>query len=378
MYSLSQSIKFNYHHLTKKFYDPKFQTDLANNFKNRFLSRRSYNCKLFIIPTCIIMLLCCVLIVIPFTRCALKTTIYAYYKVDVDICLGEPLTTEHYLVGGISTNIYLMLEVFVMLTFIALTLRYPIQNDKFFLKKEFIALFVTWYGAHNLFKGIIHLFNIDLNVTSILLINSIRNILLSLIYGVVTLLRRNINNEEIKAIMKDFDSFMYCHVYYSFFKEYIIKYHEDDYKLLSFWIEYNIFKKQYAGFRKQGTSVKVCEGIPLQEQMKMSLLEDAEMIYTTYFLANKTQSHDNINNLNLFIDFPVDIAEKVEEGYRKGLDIEKPEEIFDEAFQFVHNKLYNIFLLFCRNTEEYEKLERMMFFIDFYEIKRVISNSNNN
>jgi hypothetical protein len=373
MYSLAQSIKFNYHHLTKKFYDPKFQNDVESNFRNRYFKGRSYNIKLFIIPMVVILLLCGAIIAIPYTRCALSTTIYSFYKYKLQTCDGEEITNGHYLVGGISANIYLMIEILVMLTFISLTFRYPIQNDKFYLKKEFVALFITWYGSHNIFYGLIYILDIKLDGSSILMINSFRNFMLSAIYGIVTFLRRNINNEEIKSIMKDFDSFMYCHVYYNFFKDYIIKYHEDDYKLLLFWIEYNIFKKQYAGFKKSPRgSLKVCDSYPLSENMKISLQEDAEMIFTTYFLSNKT--HSNITNINLYIDFPVDIAEKVEEGYKRNFDGEKPEEIFDEAFHFVHNKLYNIFLLFCRNTEEYEKLERIMFFIDFYEIKRVINN----
>jgi hypothetical protein len=322
---------------------------------------------------------CGILLAIPFTQCAITTNIYSLYRYKPTTCYdGSPVTQEHYLVGGIASNLYLMFEILVLLTFISLAFRYPIQNDKFYLKKEFLALFITWYASHNLLTGIIYIFDIKLTVSSILLISTARNLMLSLIYGIVTILRRNINNEEIKSIMKDFDSFMYCHVYYSFFKEYIIKYHEDDYKLLSFWIEFNIFKKQYANFRKPiSGSVKAYDSMPLAEQMRISLLEDAEMIYTSYFVANRNTAsqHGDYNNVNLFIDFPVDIAEKVEESYKKGLEIEKPEEVFDEAFQFVHNKLFNIFLLFCRNKEEYDKLERMMFFIDFYEIKRVISNN---
>jgi hypothetical protein len=373
MYALSQSIKFNYHHLTKKFYDPKFQNDVESNFKAKYVARRAYNIKVFIIPIVIIMLLCGVILAIPFTRCCLSTTIYSFYKFKLETCDGIVISDIHYLVGGISTNIYLMIEILVMLTLISFVFRYPIQNDKFYLKKEFVALCITWYGSHNIFYGLIYMLDLKLNGSNILLINSLRNLMLSLIYCIVAFLRRNINNEEIKSIMKDFDSFMYCHVYYNFFKEYIMKYHEDDYKLLLFWIEYNIFKKQYANFKKSPRgSLKVCDNIPLSEHMKQSLQEDAEMIFTTYFVANKT--HSNITNINLYIDFPVDIAEKVDEGYKKNFITDKPDEIFDEAFHFVHNKLYNIFLLFCRNTEEYEKLERIMFFIDFYEIKKVINN----
>ena len=79
---------------------------------------------------------------------------------------------------------------------------------------------------------------------SIFFSNSFRNGSLSLILVIITILRRKISSDEITNMMKNFDSFMFNHICFSVFKEYLNNYHEDEYKLLSFWIEYNIFKKQ--------------------------------------------------------------------------------------------------------------------------------------
>ncbi len=317
-----------------------------------------------------------VLVTVPFTRSSLCSDLILLFDFKDTIC-GNDIDEMHYIFGGIFSKVYLLVEICIFILLLKLAFRYPIENDKFYLKREFISIFIIWYITHNILYCILNIGGIVVDYTSSYYISTFRNLLLSKVYAITTYLRKDMNNEEIRAILKDFDSFMYCHVYYSFFKEYVAKNHEDDYKLLTFWIEYNIFKKEYTKFRKVNpNSSQFLNKSRSQFKSKLEshvnheyrLLEHAENIYLTYFNSNRTSSSNNIYS----IGFPVDILEKVDEIFmEKKLEVDRPEDVFDEAFDFVHNKLYNIFLHYCRNENEYKKLENVLVFIDFYEIKRV-------
>jgi hypothetical protein len=314
------------------------------------------------------------LIFTPFTRSALCTDMILFFNFNDNVC-GDNIEEIHFIIGGIISKIYLLIEICVFIHLLKLAFRYPIDNDKFYLKREFISIFIIWYFTHSILYSVLNIVGVIVDFKYSFYISTIRNILISTAYAISTYMRRDMNNDEIKSILKDFDSFMYCHVYYSFFKEYVANNHEDDYKLLTFWIEYNIFKKEYTKYRKCNPNTSNISNRSYSRSKydynnaEYRLHEHAENIYLTYFNSNRTSSTNN----NMYaISFPVDIMEKVDEIFmEKRLEVERPEDVFDEAFDFVHNKLYNIFLHFCRNENEYKKLENALVFIDFYEIKRV-------
>jgi hypothetical protein len=321
----------------------------------------------------IITVVCSVLIAVPFTKSALCSDLILLFDFAETTC-GDDISDIHLIFGGVFSKLYLLIEICIFIHMLKLAFRYPIENDKFFLKREFIFIFIIWYLTHSILYGILNIIGFLVDFTYSYYISTFRNILLAIVYATTTYLRKDLNNDEIRAILKDFDSFMYCHVYYSFFKEYVAKNNEDDYKLLTFWIEYNIFKKEYSKFRKVNPNISNILNRSLSRSKfdtnnhEHRLLEHAENIYLTYFNSNRTSSSNNI----YAIGFPVDILEKVDEIFmEKKLEVDRPEDVFDDAFDFVHNKLYNIFLHYCRNENEYKKLENVLVFIDFYEIKRV-------
>lgn len=402
IFSLGESMKYNYHHISRKFYDDNFQSEQDEHFRNKFYVRNFYYMKLFVVPLVITFALSAMFILIPFTRCSLKATIYSLYRLKIKVCDGEEVQDPYMyeLVGGIITNFYLMFEMCVFITLLFRVFKFPINVDKFYLKLEFLSLFFVWLVSNNFILGILYVSNISFCASVIYTINSIRNGLIVLIYALVTLIRKKITNNDIINMIKDFDSFMYCHISFSFFKDYIKNYHEDDYKLLSFWIEYHLFKKQAQNnqdiireicIRKEEEdrnkirtssvlSQEASRGnlsINSEERQMIGqgeevLKELAECIFIDYFTQNPSSSPSSNNYMQ--IEFPVDIFEKVEDVYRKNFNIENLDEIFDEAYTFVSSRLFNLFLTFLRDETEYRKLERIIFFIDFYEIKRIAVN----
>jgi hypothetical protein len=396
VFCLGESIKYNYHHITRKFYDENFQNEIDEHFKKKYYTRNFYYFGMFILPLAIVYILFIILLSIQYTECAIDAFIYSQYNIH-PFCNGKEIPTNeiknYQITGTLIANFYLMIEMFLFLYLMFRVFKYPIKNDKFLLKLEFKSLFIIWYVTHNLMIGYSYVFGGNYDSTSIFVINSLRNFAIILVYAYVTCARKKITSKEVNDIMKDFDSFMYCHVSFTFFREYIKTYHEEDYKLLSFWIEYHLYKKQTQAFQetikemylknedqKVHTSDVKTLNMTLNTQDRQliyskedELRDMADHIFQDYFCQIRSNTNSPVLTQNFYmnIELPVDIYEKIEEAYKINFNVENLIEIFDEAHSYVTTKLFNLFLLFSRNEKEYKKLERVVFYIDFYEIKRI-------
>jgi hypothetical protein len=397
VFSLGESIKYNYHHITRKFYDENFQNEIDEHFKKNYYTRNFYYFRLFILPLAIVYVIFIILLSIRYTECSIDVFIYSEYKDSDSYCNGEKVPTEelknYQITGTIMANVYLTIEIMFFLYLMFRVFKYPIKNDKFLLKLEFKSLFIIWYVSHNLVMGFSYISQQDLSVGMLFFFKSLLNFAIIFVYAYVTYARKKITCKEANEIMKDFDSFMYCHVSFTFFREYIKTYHEEEYKLLSFWIEYHLYKKQTQAFQetikemylknddqKFRTSDVKTLNISLNtidRQLVYSkedeLREMANHIFQDYFCQIRSNTNSPALTANNFmtIELPVDIYEKIEDAYKINFNIENLIEVFDEAHSYVSTKLYNLFLIFTRNEKEYKKLERVVFFIDFYEIKRI-------
>lgn len=396
VFCLGESIKYNYHHITRKFYDENFQTEVDEHFKNKYYTRNFYYIRMFIIPLAVIYIGVIILISIPSTECSIDAFLYSLYKVQLPSCNGRTLNADEILAYEISgtaiANGYLMCQVVVFMTLLYRVFKYPIENDKFLLKFEFISLFVIWTLCHNVVIGFTYLFEMNYDINYLFYFNSMPNFFIAFIYAYVTYKRKSITSKEIRDMMKDFDSFMYCHVSFTFFRDYIKSYHEDEYKLLSFWIEYHLFKRQTKLFQEyiqqmylknetqlhrltENKSLNISlntQEKDLVYQKEDQLREMADHIFSDYFTQNRSNTNSPVTTTNFMnIEFPVDIYEKIEDAYKNSFNVENLIELYDEAHSYVCTKLFNLFMMFCRNEKEYKKFERVVFFIDFYEIKRI-------
>ena len=127
-------------------------------------------------------------------------------------------------------------------------------------------------------------------------------------------------------------------------------------------------------------------------EIELKIIEYANIIFTDYFIPNdKVSRNSNTSSNNeknsqysmtnisspltskiqskscFYIDFPVDILERVEEWANKNFESYdlRLEDVFDEAHLYVNNKLYNRYLTLFRNEEEYKKLEKLICYFDF-------------
>ena len=396
MYCLGESIKYNYLHITRKFYDDNFHEENDYQFRNKFYARNFNYFGMFILPLAITYVINIVLISIPFTNCAINTFLYSEYPYKIELCAGEAISEggaiAYEITGTVIVNAILMLEVCVFVTLLYGVCKYPIDMDKFFLKFEFISLFIIWTFSNNILLGMSYIVEVEYDIRFHFYINTFRNLAIALVYVYVTFKRRSITSKEIKDLMKDFDSFMYCHVSFTFLRDYIKSCHQEDYKLLSFWIDYHLYKRQTKQFQenifqmymKAEDNNKIGydnnpANISLSTEQRYDVYERedqlrdiAEFMFNDYFVLRGSNSNTpRSTNGYMNIEFPVDIYEKVEEAYRMNFNVENIVEIFDDAHRYVTTKLFNLFSFFCRDEKHYEKLERVLFFIDFYEIKRI-------
>jgi hypothetical protein len=410
VFSLGESIKYNYHHITRKFYDQNFQKEKDEHFRNKFYKRNFYYFKLFIIPLTILYFISSLVLICDITYCSLNVTLNKMYNFQLKDCRDKILDFEsrssYELFGESIFSIYLMLEILVYITLIVRVFRYPIVNDKFYLKLEFLSLIAVWIITRNCFRGFMLFTGIYLNEFSIFVWGSIKNLLVVIVYAVVTFIRRKINKEEIEKLIKDYNSFMSLTVSFSFFEEYIKNFHENDLGLILFWIEYSLFKKKCLIIKNEldeevslteknrnhskysvsnsrlsiksikSKSSSLDESLNLKPEYsenKQKELDDlkelANQIFSDYFMYSTSSR----NSSSLHLQFPVDILVKVEDCQKRNFNININEfyMVFDEAFSWVNSELNKIFQEFISNSKEYMKLERIVFFIDFYEIKKV-------
>lgn len=376
-YTLGESIKYNSSHLTRRFYDTTFQRSFEEHFNIKFHRRNFYFFKIFILPLLGCFIFNGILLAIPATRDSIVTCLRSFSQVDFESEGGDRL------LGTIILNLYLMVEICVYITMIYRFFLFKIKEDKFYLKVEFISLFVIWYCSHNIIVGIIYFTGNKLRIN---FIDTCTNLILVLCYTILTYIRSKISFEEIAKLLKDFNLFMNCTITFNVFKDYIKNTNEDDYKLLSFWVECNVFREQIDNLKSRYNIPKRCsktltnssklgdnyfncsllsEDKAIIAQFEEELKDMAEGIFLDYFGLNTSRMEMN----SIYqIEFPIDIYEKVAETYKKSFHVEHYENLFADAFIWVEAKLHEIFEEFCQT--ENRNLEKIIFFMDYYELRK--------
>ena len=101
------------------------------------------------------------------------------------------------------------------------------------------------------------------------------------------------------------------------------------------------------------------------EKEEELIREKAKRIYNDYF------GNINISNqskgIDMIIEFPIDIYEKVNNAYDLDFNIKDIDNIFNEAFGWVKEKLIIVFKEYSNNSNELEKMKKIIFFIDCFE-----------
>jgi hypothetical protein len=281
------------------------------------------------------------------------------------------------------------LEILIFMTLLYNVLKYKLKSDRFKIRLEIIVIFCIWAFYHNIVHGYMLYFQPN-DKFMIYLFYSFQNLSFNILYVYLTYTRKKIDKNTFLRVLQNYDMFMQNHLCFSFFKEYIKNNQEEASSYLSFWVDFYIYKFQvniyriYFGNNNQvniNTENKTNNNQQLidkeRERELFTINQLALHLYYDYFYNNVSisGSGSSINHYNqnsgLYIDFPVDIHENVQEYATRNFngDFNILSEIYDESFLYVNNKLYNVYLSMCHDEKEYNKIEKMLSFIDVDEVK---------
>lgn len=327
--------------------------------------RNQYLPKVIYIPLLLIFFICFGLSLIPYTRCLL----YSLNLFDITM-----LNCEDYIQRGSSLYLTLILikivtDVLILLFFVYKLKKlceYKIKNDQFKVKFELICLFLIWYTFHNVYHYIILFYPyFEKHYICKLFILCIEVLLFVILYGYITIKKRKINKSEFFLILNNFDSFMKNPIYFIYFKDYIKKNAEEEYNYISFWIEYHFYKSQFNHITLEENKDRAYN---LFIEYFVNSIEREKSSAISKIRFNSKMNSSNTKSSNVYaIDFSVEITEKVEEAFNDNFNMEADQldELFDDAYHYINNKLYNRYLAMFRNEDEYNKLEKLLCYIDF-------------
>lgn len=368
-YSLSYCIDYNYDKLSKVFSDTPHSTVLDISFyKRQFDFTKTF-------------LVLCILYSIGFAF-IFGYGRNTYYSKNEDYF-------EIYV--PITSGIYLIL-ICIICHFIYNAVKYPLVHDKIKIKLElymigffFIVFYETRYILFVFLKLSIEEFSF--------LLDSILIFFLVILYSVLSF-HRNKYNETYKSIFEeDFISFIRRDISFKIYKQYVLKRHEDEFKYLLFYSDFMVYKdiatysKQQINQlinekKQQGTEMTHCRKktisssellFDMEEQNYMhdqenNIVLKAKQIFTDYFSNYERSSNINEKSIQLAIDFPIDIYDKLDELYQNNFAVENIENIFDDASIWVVEKMTKIYEEFKNLKEERSNMERILFFFDSLEI----------
>ena len=251
--------------------------------------------------------------------------------------------------------------------------KYEIKRDIFFIRLE-ITINCLWVICHNFifhsyliftkrpttFDTLIFNFLIDFSFTLIHLfftrikekqkIKDIKNKQEDLLDSDNLIDNKRQKNPEHILIMNDFKKFLKNNICFLSMKKYVKNNPELSYinTFLEFYVDYYLFK------------------IHLKRD---EVVKKTDLIIHAYFLYNKYFKRDDNNN-NL-LDVPFDIIEEIEEQSKEEFCFTRKQlyNIYDNAFNIINNKLYNIYVLLMEDKKAIGELEQILKYTELDEIK---------
>ena len=161
--------------------------------------------------------------------------------------------------------------------------------------------------------------------------------------------KRQKNPEHI-LIMNDFKKFLKNNICFLSMKKYVKNNPELSYvnTFLDFYVDYYLYK------------------IHLKRD---EVVKKTDLIIHAYFLYNKYFKRDDNNN-NL-LDVPFDIIEDIEDKSKEEFCFTRKQlyNIYDNAFNIINNKLYNIYVLLMEDKKAIGELEQILKYTELDEIK---------
>ncbi len=313
----------------------------------------------------------------PITKCILIYSLFGLNSAITDMqCINIDAYSNIILSLFLFKNIFYYSLICYIVNILFNLWKYEINKDIFFIRLE-LTINCLWVIFHNFvfhsyllftkrpttFDTLIFNFLIDFSFTLIHLffarikekqkIKDIKNKQEDLLDSDNLIDNKIKKNPEHIIIMNDFKKFLKNIICFLSMKKYVKNNPEFGYvnTFLDFYVDYYLYK------------------IHLKRD---ELVKKTDLIIHAYYLYNKYFKRDDNNN-NL-LDVPLDIIEDIEDKSKEEFCFTRKQlySIYDNAFNIINNKLYNIYALLMEDKKAIGELQQILENTELDEIKEEI------
>ena len=364
---LTPLVKYNFYHLTYNSQSPSFDLEKSNEFYNQLKHNSNPDFSSATKGFILLIILNSLFLFLLSTN--LKCILYHFSNYTPEsffdsIC--EFYNTKNFLIiAHFIRQFIFYAEILYFLNKLCELWKYPIKSDIFYIRLEMTVNF-SWFIFHGLLYHYYALFNETVNFFGTIIYNDLIDFSIVILHLFIVQLRKKkkIKSKGMEAIMinkppyikmiNQYGKFMRNFICFTFFKNYINDKSQYNYinKYLKFYVDFYLFKLHL----KRPNTLK-----------KTDLIIHAYYLYSTYFRRGG-------KNENTFLDIPSENSDDIEKGSQVGfcLPRTKLNTIFDEAFRYINNKLYNIYAIIMNHRYENKMINNLLSHTEFDEVKEEV------
>lgn len=346
---VSELIRFSYYHLTFKSSNPNFIKESYKYYTNRIQRpNQDLSIVVFSIARLLVLsfLLSLCMVFEPF-RCSILHMTNLNHIPD-EMCKDPIYGFIAHIIKITSLTFYII----YYLTIMASIYKYQISQDEFYIKFELI-LNLSWIFLQFL------LYRIEkMSYIESFEINSLLDHFYIICQLYLFFIRKLMTKSSYKKIIQNYNLFMRNYFAFTHLKEFIKKrkHFSNSLKLMEFWQEFYLYK------------VHTFKSDILK---KSDLIIHAYLLYNEYFKQDYENQSMDSDSINKGINIPIDIVDQIEEASKVGFCISRKNlgKVFDDAFEIVNDKLYNLYFDLMKREDEKEKLINLFLYSEFDELK---------
>jgi hypothetical protein len=364
---LTPLVKYNFYHLTYNSQSPSFDLEKSNEFYNQLKHNSNPDFSSATKGFILLIILNSLFLFLLSTN--LKCILYHFSNYTPEsffdsIC--EFYNTKNFLIiAHFIRQFIFYVEILYFLNKLCELWKYPIKSDIFYIRLEMTVNF-SWFIFHGLLYHYYALFNDTVNFFGTIIYNDLIDFSIVILHLFIVQLRKKkkIKSKGMEAIMinkppyikmiNQYGKFMRNFICFTFFKKYINDKNQYKFgnKYLKFYVDFYLFKLHL----KRPNTLK-----------KTDLIIHAYYLYSTYFRRGG-------KNENTFLDIPSENSDDIEKGSQVGfcLPRTKLNTIFDEAFRYINNKLYNIYAIIMNHRYENKMINNLLSHTEFDEVKEEV------
>ena len=381
LFSIKCCIKFNYDKLMTQIGSKEYKDNNSEHTGNRRLFSRSFYTRRFTYFKSFLV-----------TYILFFLFFFVYYSIMIDSKSGvidtlitfiykeDRITDEAVSYTDIFVPYILYTVAFVLITkFIADIMKFPIKADKFKFKLEMFTLYILLFLFFNV-KVLVLMFTKPINKELIYIIDSLLPLSIIAFYYYLTYKRRiSFKDINVNDIVENFDEFTHRDITFQLFYAYVEANSRHHIGFLSFLADYYIYKEIVDKLNQERKGTFNQQHKMNIDKLEFNLGKKGKEIYKDYFKSIDSSddltvtsgfiSKNDKSDINIIdIHFPIDILEKVKEAYDTNFEQDNVETIYDEPFSWVRGELIKVFDKFKEQEDEMNKLERIMFYVNIFEI----------